>query len=183
MRATVSHRYLEDLDIGANQLGMKELASKAIEMIIFDESVPLHSLAVSYNSFRPKHMMAFAHAFQENTTLVRLDLSWNSVGDEGAMILADSLRHNSTLEWLDVTHDDIKEKGCFVIADMLKENMALRTGACEYNRPCAQQYVGKSQSCMVISGRLIVHAPVQWSWAIIPLGSAVGGRCCARSIG
>ena len=35
------------------------------------------------------------------------------------------------------------------------------TGACPYNRPCAQQYVGKSQSCMVISGRLIVHAPVQ----------------------
>ena len=33
-------------------------------------------------------------------------------------------------------------------------------GAWPYNRPCAQQYVGKSQSCMVISGRLIVHAPV-----------------------
>ena len=32
------------------------------------------------------------------------------------------------------------------------------TGACPYNRPCAQQYVGKSQSCMVISGRLLVHA-------------------------
>ena len=35
------------------------------------------------------------------------------------------------------------------------------TGAWPYNRPCAQQYVGKSQSCMVISGRLIVHAPVR----------------------
>ena len=35
------------------------------------------------------------------------------------------------------------------------------TGACTINRPFAQQYVGKSQSCMVISGRLIVHAPVQ----------------------
>ena len=34
------------------------------------------------------------------------------------------------------------------------------TGACTINRPCAQQYVGKSQSCMVIRGRLIVHAPV-----------------------
>ena len=33
-------------------------------------------------------------------------------------------------------------------------------GACTINRPCAQQYVGKYQSCMVISGRLIVHAPV-----------------------
>ena len=33
------------------------------------------------------------------------------------------------------------------------------TGACTINRPCAQQYVGKYQSCMVISGRLIVHAP------------------------
>ena len=30
-------------------------------------------------------------------------------------------------------------------------------GACTINRPCAQQYVGKSQSCMVISGRLIPH--------------------------
>ena len=29
------------------------------------------------------------------------------------------------------------------------------SGACTINRPCAQQYVGKSQSCMVISGRLI----------------------------
>ena len=35
------------------------------------------------------------------------------------------------------------------------------TGACTINRPCEQQYVGKSQSCMFISGRLIVHAPVQ----------------------
>ena len=34
------------------------------------------------------------------------------------------------------------------------------TGAWPYNRPCAQQYGGKSQACMVISGRLIVHAPV-----------------------
>ena len=34
------------------------------------------------------------------------------------------------------------------------------TGAWPYNLPCAQQYVGKSQSCMVISGRLSVHAPV-----------------------
>ena len=38
--------------------------------------------------------------------------------------------------------------------------VALSTGACTINRPCAQQYVGKSQLCMVISGRLIVHAPV-----------------------
>ena len=36
------------------------------------------------------------------------------------------------------------------------------TGACTINRPygCAQQHVGKYQSCMVICGRLIVHAPV-----------------------
>ena len=34
------------------------------------------------------------------------------------------------------------------------------TGARTINRPCAQQYVGKSQSCMVISVRLIVRAPV-----------------------
>ena len=36
----------------------------------------------------------------------------------------------------------------------------LPTGACTINQPCAQQYAGKYQSCMVISGRLIVHAPV-----------------------
>ena len=35
------------------------------------------------------------------------------------------------------------------------------TGACTINRICAQQYIGKYQSCMVISGRLIVHAPVR----------------------
>ena len=33
------------------------------------------------------------------------------------------------------------------------------TGACGYNRPCAHQYIGKSQSCMVDNGRLIPHAP------------------------
>ena len=27
--------------------------------------------------------------------------------------------------------------------------LAMQTGACTINRPCAQQYVGKSQSCMV----------------------------------
>ena len=34
------------------------------------------------------------------------------------------------------------------------------TGACGYNRPCAQKYVCKYQSCMVISERLYPHAPV-----------------------
>eukprot|EP01048_Picozoa_sp_COSAG05_P013996 COSAG05_NODE_1544_length_4590_cov_25.006012_5_plen_140_part_00 len=34
------------------------------------------------------------------------------------------------------------------------------TGAWQYNRQCAQQYVGKSQSCMVKSGRLIRHEPL-----------------------
>eukprot|EP01048_Picozoa_sp_COSAG05_P002474 COSAG05_NODE_102_length_19076_cov_21.766612_6_plen_86_part_00 len=29
------------------------------------------------------------------------------------------------------------------------------TGACGYNRPCAHQYVGKSQSCMVQSRRSV----------------------------
>ena len=42
------------------------------------------------------------------------------------------------------------------------------TGACPYNRPCAQQYVGKSQSCMVISGRLVVHAPVDCALVGLP---------------
>ena len=32
------------------------------------------------------------------------------------------------------------------------------TGACGYNRPCAHQYVGKYQSCMVENGLLIPHA-------------------------
>ena len=32
------------------------------------------------------------------------------------------------------------------------------TGASPYNRSCAQQYVVKSQSCMVTSGRLFRHA-------------------------
>ena len=40
------------------------------------------------------------------------------------------------------------------------EPMAKLTGAWQYNRPCAQKYVCKFQSCMVISDRLIVLAPV-----------------------
>ena len=36
----------------------------------------------------------------------------------------------------------------------------LHTSAWRYSRPCAQKYVGKHQSCMVTSGRFIVHAPV-----------------------
>ena len=32
------------------------------------------------------------------------------------------------------------------------------TGACGYNRPCAHQYVCKSQSCMVSNGRFIPRA-------------------------
>ena len=39
--------------------------------------------------------------------------------------------------------------------------------ACTINRPCAQQFVGKYQSCMVTSGRLIVHAPDR-----LPAGAA-----------
>ena len=38
---------------------------------------------------------------------------------------------------------------------------ATATGACTINLLCAQKYVGKYQSCMVISGRLILHAPGQ----------------------
>ena len=47
-------------------------------------------------------------------------------------------------------------------SDFKSLDKALRPllGACAINRPCAQQYVGKYQSCMVISGRLIAHAPV-----------------------
>ena len=45
--------------------------------------------------------------------------------------------------------------------DAVAKLLAQATGAWPYNRPCAHQYVGKSQSCMVISGRLIVRAPVQ----------------------
>ena len=34
----------------------------------------------------------------------------------------------------------------------------MHTGAGGYNRPCAHQYVGKYQSCMVENDRLIPHA-------------------------
>ena len=37
-------------------------------------------------------------------------------------------------------------------------NIALANYACGYNRPCAHQYVCKSQSCMVQNGRLYPHA-------------------------
>ena len=47
-----------------------------------------------------------------------------------------------------------------VIAEQELATQFKRTGAFTINRPCAQQYVGKSQSCMVENGRLIVHAPV-----------------------
>ena len=53
------------------------------------------------------------------------------------------------------------------------------TGAWPYNRPCAQQYVGKSQSCMVITGRLIVHAPVQASRV---RGQGMLGHWCASAM-
>ena len=42
------------------------------------------------------------------------------------------------------------------------------TGACGYNRPCAHQYVGKSQSCMVESGRLIPHASYDCTSSVSP---------------
>ena len=42
---------------------------------------------------------------------------------------------------------------CLVLSSHLPS-----TGACGYNRPCAHQYVGKYQSCMVENGRLIPHA-------------------------
>ena len=48
-----------------------------------------------------------------------------------------------------------------VICDAItQEPISACTGAWPYNRPCAQQYVGKYQSCMVTSGRLFRHAPV-----------------------
>ena len=50
------------------------------------------------------------------------------------------------------------------------------TGACPYSRPCAQQYVGKSHSCMVISGRLIVHASYHMQHAL--RGGKVSVRSC-----
>ena len=49
---------------------------------------------------------------------------------------------------------------CGVRGQWHRRRRTQNTGACPYNRTCAPQYVGKSQSCMVISGRLIVHAPV-----------------------
>ena len=54
----------------------------------------------------------------------------------------------------------------------------MSTGACGYNRPCAHQYVGKSQSCMVISVRLIVHAPVPLDLLVNLLPSGTLHQCC-----
>ena len=58
------------------------------------------------------------------------------------------------------------------------------TGAWPYNRPCAQQYVGKSQSCMVISGRLIVHAPVLQHGHLCTSSRQTGARshCCFQRL-
>ena len=57
------------------------------------------------------------------------------------------------------------------------------TGACTINRPCAQKYVVKSQSCMVTSGRLIVHAPVQRpTWRSANTHSVRRGRCTSQVI-
>eukprot|EP01048_Picozoa_sp_COSAG05_P018566 COSAG05_NODE_2735_length_2712_cov_2.337543_4_plen_98_part_00 len=42
------------------------------------------------------------------------------------------------------------------------------TGAWQYKRPCAQQYVGKSQSCVVI----MVNSPRARS-SVFPTGSAI----------
>eukprot|EP01048_Picozoa_sp_COSAG05_P008413 COSAG05_NODE_639_length_8156_cov_122.162840_9_plen_162_part_00 len=39
-----------------------------------------------------------------------------------------------------------------------KRNTPANTGACPYNRPCAHQYVGEYQSCMVETGRFIPRA-------------------------
>ena len=53
-------------------------------------------------------------------------------------------------------------RGDVAMAELLIENTAdvcaEDTGACGYNRPCAHQYVGKYQSCMVENRRLIPHA-------------------------
>ena len=43
---------------------------------------------------------------------------------------------------------------------------------------CAQQYVGKSQSCMVISSRLYCHAPV----VVVGIVLAVCGRTIAPEV-
>ena len=53
-------------------------------------------------------------------------------------------------------------------------------GACTLNRPCAQQYVGKSQSCMVISGRLMVHAPVDLQGTSMATPLVAGTAALAR---
>eukprot|EP01048_Picozoa_sp_COSAG05_P008622 COSAG05_NODE_665_length_8009_cov_156.415929_6_plen_499_part_00 len=54
-----------------------------------------------------------------------------------------------------------RAEGAFVETVWERPVAANYTGAWQYNRPCAQQYVGKYQLCMVTSGRLIRHEPVQ----------------------
>ena len=56
----------------------------------------------------------------------------------------------------------------------------LATGACGYNRPCAHQYVGKSQSCMVENGRLIPHASYRPAWIGLRFSMATGNCSLCR---
>ena len=52
------------------------------------------------------------------------------------------------LEGVAATEDE--ERGDMKPASMPNdEEEELCTGACQYNRPCAHQYVGKYQACMV----------------------------------
>eukprot|EP01048_Picozoa_sp_COSAG05_P019165 COSAG05_NODE_2943_length_2479_cov_1.322269_1_plen_256_part_00 len=62
------------------------------------------------------------------------------------------------------------------------DSVSQHTGAWPYNRPCAQQYVGKYQSCMFISGRLIVHAPVISTDTVVIAALDVTSTPCAPAL-
>ena len=86
-------------------------------------------------------------------------LVWASVsGQEG--IVDTLLAHGAVVNPPPLQHTAIRGAASrghvAVVAKLLAKganvdnpSKGARTGACGYNRPCAQQYVGKSQSCML----------------------------------
>ena len=104
-----------------------------------------------------------AHDLQHQNELERARLRMTLVKDEMEIAEEEDQAFRARQRWVVVVDGS---EPCPVRAEMeldsqLRPPPLQSTGAWPYNRPCAHQYVGKSQSCMVISGRLIVHAPVQ----------------------
>ena len=73
-----------------------------------------------------------------------------------AVTIVDKTELVWTMDW---SHKEVEKKieGANGLRSALSNSIKVH-GACGYNRPCAQQYVGTYQSCMVENGRLIPHA-------------------------